>query len=111
MKDSWEGEEFQKFAKNARENLFPKVYESHVVIAFVPGKPESLDAKFAIELGAMVMFDKPILAFIQPGTKIPEKLSRVVDRFVELGDLNDPKEKKRLMDSVNAFAQEFGGKE
>jgi hypothetical protein len=32
---------------------------------------------------------------IPPGTAIPEKLARVVDRFVEL-DLRDPSGKQRL---------------
>jgi hypothetical protein len=46
------------------------------------------------------MYDKPICAVIRPGTPIPEKFARVVDRFVEM-DFDDPTQKDRLTEAIN----------
>lgn len=35
-------------------------------------------------LGLAVMLNKPIIVLCPPGLKVPEKLAKVVDRFVEL---------------------------
>lgn len=76
---------FEEFEQNVRENLIPKIQDSNIFVSIVPN-PENIDIKFAIELGIAIMLNKPIIAAIKPGVKIPEKLSRVVDRFVELSD-------------------------
>jgi len=74
-----------KFERHVRETLVPKIRDSHVFVSIVPtGKT---DVKFAVELGLGIMYNKPIIGVVQTGAEIPEKLSRVVDRFVEM-DLN-----------------------
>lgn len=76
---------FEEFEQNVRENLIPKIQDSNIFVSIVPN-PENVDVKFAIELGIAIMLNKPIIAAIKPGVKISEKLSKVVDRFVEIGD-------------------------
>ncbi len=93
------GEEFDRFAKRVHEELIPKIEGSNIFVSITPMSKEQVDVKFAVELGLAIMLDKPIIGVIRPGTKIPEKLSRVVDRFVEL-DLNDPTGRQRLMESI-----------
>jgi hypothetical protein len=41
------------------------------------------DVKWAIEMGFSIMLDKPIIAVITPGRKVPAKLALVVDSWVE----------------------------
>jgi hypothetical protein len=89
------GPEFDRFAGRVRRELVPKIEGSRVFLAITPSSPDKVDVKFALELGIAVMLGKPIIAVIPPGTAIPEKLARVVDRFVEL-DLRDPSGKQRL---------------
>lgn len=84
--------ELDEFLEHFRSEVLPHLKVSQIVVMIVPGE---VDVKFAVELGAAVMLDKPTLAVIRPGTKIPEKLSRVVDRFVEL-DLDDPNFRDRF---------------
>lgn len=70
----------ERFADRVRRDLFPKLQASTIVVSIV-GK--DCDVKFALELGASILFDKPIIAVIEPGAEIPAKLALVVDRFVE----------------------------
>lgn len=74
--------EWDKFVANFREDALMKMTNSAFVAQLVPGKG-SFDVKFAVELGASIMLDKPILAILLPGTEIPEKLRLIADEIVE----------------------------
>lgn len=99
------GPEFDRWVKRVREELIPKIAGSNLFVSCTPMNAEEVDVKFAVELGLAIMLDKPIVAVIRPGTKIPEHFSRVVDRFVEL-DLSDPKGQELL----TAVVKEMLGK-
>ncbi len=101
--------EWREYVKHVRENVVPQVEGSSLFISLCP-HPDKVDVKFAVELGLSIMYNKPILAVIAPGTPIPEKLARVVDRFVEL-DLNDPTQKDRLTAVIEEMMVEFPGSE
>jgi nucleoside 2-deoxyribosyltransferase len=77
------GPEFDKWAQRIKREVAPKVDESAVFVSLTPADPEDLDIKFAVELGMAIMLDKPIVAVIPVGKKVPAKLAAVVDRFVE----------------------------
>lgn len=64
------------------ESLFDAVRVSHIVMILAPkGAP---DAKISVELGLAMWLDKPILLLVRPGTKVPEKLSRIVDHVAQI---------------------------
>lgn len=107
MKDPYDDPEFREFAEHVRKEVAPAAYKSHVSVTFVPDDPTQVDVKFAVELGLMVMYGKPIVAVIAPGTKVSEKMAKVVDRFIELGDFNDPKQREYLAEEIRKFAEEF----
>jgi hypothetical protein len=88
-------DDFDEFAASVRAELIPKLKDSSVFLSIIP--ENDIDVKFAVELGVAIMLDKPIIACIRPGTKIPEKLARVVDRFVEI-DPNSSDWHDRLKD-------------
>lgn len=98
------GPEFDRFVARTRAELVPKIKESNAFISISPSSPDNVDIKFAVELGLAIMFDKPIISVIAPGTPIPEKLARVVDRFVEMdfrnGEFTDPTQQDRLVKAV-----------
>lgn len=79
--DHTDSPEFRAFAKEVRSGLIPKLKDSAATLSIIP--EGELDVKFAVELGMSVMLDKPLIAVVQPGVKIPDKLARVVDRFIE----------------------------
>ena len=72
-----------EFQKVVMEGLVPKVADSAVCVSIVPQDKQYIDAKFCVELGVMIMLDKPIIALVQPGAEVPEKLRLVADQIVE----------------------------
>lgn len=92
--------EAQAWARRMLDELVPMIDESAVTISIVPKGPS--DIKFAVELGLSVMLDKPIVALVFPGTRVPAKLARVVDEIVEWsGSAQDPWASERIMAAVN----------
>jgi len=83
VNDPYEDPKFRAWARRVKDELVPQIDGSDVVVSVVCN-PADIDPKFAVELGVAVMLGKPIIAVIEPGTRIPDKLARVVDDFVEL---------------------------
>lgn len=79
--------EWAAFVKDVKKNLIPKLKDSALTISLVPeGKT---DVKFAVELGFSIMMDKPIIAAVARGAKVPAKMVLVADEIVEI-DFDDP---------------------
>lgn len=95
--DPFDDPDWLAYAEHAREDLVPKLRDSAITISLVP--EGETDIKFALELGLSVMMDKPIIAVIPPGTKVPSRLLRVADEIVE-GNMDDPDFEARLMQAV-----------
>jgi hypothetical protein len=84
-----------EFYQSARERLFPKLKGSVLSIT-IAGDP---DPKLCLELGASILFDKPIIVLVPPGYKVPANLTRVASAIVE-GDAQDGATKQRLQDAI-----------
>jgi hypothetical protein len=84
--DLWDDPGWKRYAQHARETLEPMVRDSAVAMSLYNGK---IDPKMAIETGYMILLDKPIIAVVSPGAKVPRKLALVADEIVE-GELDDP---------------------
>lgn len=102
------GSEFQDFVDRVKRELIPKLQDTDTFVSVCPIDPKEVDIKFAVELGCAIMLDKPVIAAIRPGTKVPEHLMRVADKIVEL-DLDDPNCNNRLMAAVNELHEEMNG--
>lgn len=76
---NYEDREFQRVVT---EGLVPKLKESAVAVAICPSE-EGVDAKFCVELGAMIMLDKPIVLVRPNAREIPPKLRLVADHIIE----------------------------
>lgn len=68
------------FLRRAQEEMIPKMRESAFVVSIISG---AVDAKIAVEIGAAVLLNKPIIVAVVPGAQVPEKLVRVADHIVE----------------------------
>lgn len=79
--DPWADPEMVAWAAHVKDDLIPKVTSSAVAISIAPRSGE-VDIKFAVELGVMIMLNKPILVLAQPGQTIPPKLALVADLVV-----------------------------
>jgi hypothetical protein len=87
MTDPFTGTDWDAFAKDVQDGLLPKLSDSALGLCLVP--TGRTDAKFAVELGFLVMMDKPIIAVIDPDTAVPAKLRAVADVLI-IGRPDDP---------------------
>ena len=84
-----------------RDNVLPMVTDSNVCISLCPDDGK-VDIKFAVELGMMIMLDKPIIAVVRPDTKIPDKLRAVADKVV-VTDIGTPQGRMEFMRALQEF--------
>lgn len=95
---------FTEFLRHGEEEMMPKLAGSGFVMSIMPdGK---VDAKFSMELGAAIMYDKPIIALAPPGVKIPDALRRVAHDIVEI-DLKDPASQDRAGDKIREILDQL----
>lgn len=93
-------------ARRARETLEPMVRDSAVAMSIYTGK---IDPKMALETGYMILLDKPIIAIVTPGAKVPAKLAMVADEIVE-GEIGDPDFQARMMAAMDRVAAREKGR-
>lgn len=87
MTDWSQTPEARAWLRRALDELVPMISDSEVTVSIVPRR--ETDIKFDVELGLSVMFDKPIILAVQPGTAVPDHLRRVADEVLEF-DPTDP---------------------
>jgi nucleoside 2-deoxyribosyltransferase len=95
--DPFESAGWLEYAQHARETLEPMVKDSAVAMSLYTGK---IDPKMALETGYMIMLDKPIIAVVSHGMKVPNKLAMVSDEIVE-GEITDPDFQERLAAAIS----------
>jgi hypothetical protein len=79
--------EVKDFLQRADREMFPKMRGSALSLVIGTDKP---DAKLALEVGAAVLFDKPLLVVIPRGRVIPDGLRRIAAEIVEIDDFTSP---------------------
>ena len=99
-KDPFTDPGFKAFLARAAQELPKLIGGSKISVSIVP---DDVDPKFAIELGYMIMLDKPIVLVVPVGRQVPDKLVRVADRIIQWTD--DATVKQALVDAMN----ELGG--
>lgn len=96
--DPFLSSEWREYAQRAVDELLPRVKESaSTVMLFGSGDP---DPKQAIELGYILLLDKPLVLLIEPGSVIPERLRRAADETIE-GSIQHPKTQTALREAIN----------
>lgn len=104
MTDISKDPEFKAWAEDVRAHMLPMISESALTFAMVPEDPTDTDIKFAVELGMSIMLDKPIIAVVPPGTKVPERLIRVADHIIDV-DLDQPDAAQRVQQAIEAVME------
>jgi hypothetical protein len=85
MKDIFDDPDLKAYLRRAEEEMFPKMKGSAISV-IIAGKS---DAKLCVELGAAILFDKPIVVVVPDGRTVPANLKRVAAVIVE-GNSRDP---------------------
>lgn len=97
--------DWDDFIRWHRENTVQQMEKSAYVMSLVPDAKD-VDVKFAVELGLAIMLDKPILAIVQPGNLVPDRLRQVADAIV-VADLDTEAGKQHATQQVKEFMQRF----
>lgn len=69
--------------------MVPAMRQSDVVMPLWTG---GFDVKLAVEVGAALLLDKPLVLIVQVGTPVPDKLVGVADRILEVDTRRPPGE-------------------
>lgn len=97
----------REFQRVVNEGLVPKLEGSNLCVALCPDEDSGLDAKFCVELGAMIMLDKPIIAVVGPGRTVPAKLLLVADKIVH-AEIVTPEGEALLREAIGDLMREKG---
>lgn len=99
-------EEDREFQKVITEGLVPKIEGSSYCLSVVPGT-DRIDAKFCVELGVMIMLDKPILAIVSDNEPVPKKLRLVADTIVA-ADITTDEGREIIRLAIEEFTKRWG---
>ena len=75
-----------EFEAYVTSQILGPMAESHVSLTLWNG---GVDWKLAIEVGAAVLMDKPVILIVGPDAKVPENLVRMGARIIEGPDWDD----------------------
>lgn len=90
-----------EFFQQAKDEMFPKMEASAFALAIL----DTPTPKLCMELGAAVLFDKPLILIVtDPEMKIPANLKRVASAIV-VGHPSDPAIQKQLQDAMTAVIE------
>jgi hypothetical protein len=93
--------EFQDYFDRARRELFPKMAGSAFCLSIV-GTP---DPKLCMEIGAAILFNKPIMLVIPRGRTIPLSLRTIAHEIVEIDGMEDAASKDRITAAVKRMIE------
>lgn len=99
--DPFKDPETQAFFRRAKEYMFPRMKASAMSLTVLTADP---DPKLCIELGAAILFDKPIVIVAPPDVPIPANLKRLAAHIIQ-GDMSDPATGQKLRDALTAVME------
>lgn len=96
--DPWDEPEARAFIEAALSDMAPKMMGSKFCLSLLPGNNAEGDVKYWVELGAMIMLDKPVaLIVMDDNQRIPPKLEMIADAIIRLPNGIGDKESQRLI--------------
>ena len=96
MSDPFDDPELKAYFRHAKTELFPQMKASAITLAIL-SEP---DPKLCLEIGAMILFDKPIIVLVPWGTPIPANLKRVAAAIVQGDPQADPAVYRKLQQAI-----------
>lgn len=89
--------EVKDFFFRAERELFPKMASSVMTVTIFSGK---VDGKLALELGAAILLNKPILLAVIKGATVPESLRRCAHTIIELSGQQTAEDQAKVQAAV-----------
>lgn len=92
------------FFRQAREEMFPKMRDAFLSLTVLDGSDPN--PQFCLELGAAIMYDKPIIALNMTGHPVPESLKKVAVAVLnvppDVDVMTDPALQARMRGALRA---------
>jgi hypothetical protein len=107
MKKMRSSTEWRRFERDIRENMIPKMRDSAKVLVIAPDISSEFDVAFAVQIGASVLLEKPLIVVVDEGRTVPPKLERIADRIV-YADLKTTFGRQRVEQEMLRFFDDFG---
>lgn len=92
--------EVKDFFFRVERELMPKVEQSGSLFTVFTGMP---DARQALELGAAVFLDKPIILAVVKGAKVPENLRKCAHTIIELSGEHTGEDHQKMLAALRPF--------
>lgn len=80
----------------AERDMFPKMKASMLSMV-VNSAP---DAKLALEIGAAILFDKPLVVVALKGQTVPQNLRRIASEVVEIDNYQSPEGQAKVRAAI-----------
>ena len=101
--DPFAGRDWKKFETSIRRDMIPQMKGSSTVLLIAPDIGADFDVRFAVQIGATVLLEKPLLVILPKGRTPPPKLERIADRIIHA----DPGD-AHVQDEIKRFMADFG---
>ena len=93
------------FSEAFRKDGLPKIMSSAVTLTLLGDRdPREWDIKQAVELGAILLLDKPLILVCVPGATIPTRLRKAADLVIEDWTPENHAAQERLTDAITTFS-------
>ncbi|MBT1509364.1 hypothetical protein KIP88_02520 [Bradyrhizobium sp. SRL28] len=79
----YDSADFKRWADTMRKRLIPKMRDSASVLMIAPDMSTDFDIEFALQIGASILLEKPLILLVHQGRNIPPKLRAIADRIIE----------------------------
>ncbi|SRR6266702_5205561 len=90
--DIFDDPDVKAYLAHAEREMLPKMKDSAITIALFHDK---IDIKQCVEIGAAILFDKPIVVVVCGSKPVPANLKRVASAIVE-GNMRDDATKAKI---------------
>ena len=108
--DPYDSADFKRWSSDMRKRLIPKMRDSANVLMIAPDMSTEFDVQFALQIGATILLEKPLILLVHQGRNIPPKLRAIADRIIEtnLDDLTMDSDdiQKQLTQAFNDFGEQ-----
>lgn len=106
----YENRDFLRWADDMRARLIPKMKDSASVLMIAPDMSTKFDIEFALQIGASILLEKPLILLADKKRNIPPKLRAIADRIIE-ADLDNvtmdaPEIQRQLKQAMDDFGKQ-----
>lgn len=101
--DFFDDPDVKAYLDDAEKEMLPMMEKSALTLCIFPGK---VDIKLCVEIGAAILFDKPIIVVVTGDKPVPANLKRVASAIVQCDDMKDEAARAKIDDAISRVLQQ-----